>query len=413
MFEFVNKMRKIFTKDNLLKLLIFFIFGALAVSGFVNSSKQKVAGNKTAFPDLAKEIVNKCVQAVYRPTCYEDEIPKLMDTFTMEQAFDVTRLVQDLDRTYTYCHVLGHKLSAIETAKDPSKWKDVVARSPSGLCSNGSIHGAFQERFRTEALTDDEIDMYKPEFTDVCEPRGTWQPTGLEQGTCYHALGHLFMYITSAQIERSVTLCDELAIKDNGQRNYSKLCYDGTFMQIFQPLEAEDFALVEGKVPDKTDVQKFCQQYKAEARSSCWTESWPLVRSEVMQSDGLVQFCEKGVLTSAADIDRCYLGMFYVLTAQFQFDSGKITTLCNGLPYTRQGQCFANAASRLIETDYRNIEKSVSLCASAKSELQNQCFSELLFYSTYNFHAETPEFYHLCNSLPEQWKMKCLNSTSK
>ncbi|MEZ4200780.1 MAG: hypothetical protein R3B69_04370 [Candidatus Paceibacterota bacterium] len=91
------------------------------------------------------------------PKCYDEEIPKLMDAgMSMEDAFAVTATIQDLDPSYQYCHVLGHELSAKETAKDPSRWKDVVARSPLGMCSNGGVHGAFQERFRVEHFDEDE-----------------------------------------------------------------------------------------------------------------------------------------------------------------------------------------------------------------------------------------------------------------
>lgn len=362
---------------------------------------------KESFDDYARKIVEKCADAKYKPTCYDEEIPKIMESVSMEDAFQITRLVQDKDPSYAYCHVLGHALSAAETAKDPSKWSEVITRCPSGICSNGCVHGAFQERFRTETLNDDELDKLKPELADICEPRGNWNPTGLEQATCYHALGHLLMYVSGADINKSVTICEEVSKKAGGN-DWSKLCFDGAFMQIFQPLETEDFALVKGKQPSKEELADFCRPYDSQKRVACWGEGWPLFFEELLKSSGLVKFCTNPILKEPNEQDQCYMGLFYVMTAQFKFDLDKINNYCLGLPQLRKNQCFANVASRLIETDYRNIPKAIQFCASSESS-KGYCYDELIKYSTYNFHSGSKEYFELCNSLPNPWKDSCLN----
>lgn len=389
---------------------LFFVlfFGGAYLSGYTGEKKQDQKQLLTT-QGYADQILSVCSGASYRPTCYEEEVPKLMPQISMEQSFEVVRLIQNKDREYTYCHVLGHKLSAKETAKDPSRWKEVVARSPSGLCSNGSIHGAFQERFRTEALTDEEIEIYKPDFQDVCEAKANWKPTGLEQGTCYHAVGHLLMYITEADIHKSLKLCDDIAIKDEGRRNYSQLCYDGAFMQIFQPLEPEDFDLIKGKQPKKEELADFCGQFDGDEIGPCWNEGWPLFRAELLLPGGVVDHCSRSILKEEADQNRCYLALFYVLTAQFSFDETKISDFCNALPLSKKGQCFANAASRMIETDYRNTSRATTLCTGVNDpKSKGQCFDELVKYSTYNFHPGSSEALSLCAGLPDPWKEDCL-----
>ena len=92
-----------------------------------------------------------------------------------------------------------------------------------------------------------------------------------------------------------------------------------------------------------------------------------------------------------------------------QLDTTKITDFCTSMNSERQGMCFANAASRLIEVDYSNIDKSVSLCAKADAlGVGEKCYKELILYSTYNFHKGSQEYYKICNSLPEKWKGECL-----
>lgn len=378
---------------------------------FSKPTAKTLVASKEQLQTLADQIVAKCASSSYHPTCYNESVPALMDNpgISMEQAFDVTRLIQTADSTFPYCHVLGHDLSAKEVDKNPDKWKDVVSRCPSGMCSNGCIHGGFQEKFRAETLTDPQITAIMPDLETICEKRADWNPTGLEQASCYHALGHMTMYMTNADIPKSIGLCQQISKKSDG-RDYTQLCYDGVFMQIFQPLEPEDFALVKGKGPTKETDLAFCSKFDKAPKSSCMSESWPLFQSDI-QSDpkNLVKFC------SRFDEDqqgRCYEALIYVETAQFNFDPTKIEDYCGGLPADVQGSCFGNAASRFIETDYQNIDKSVHICSKAQLEsAKSSCFSELLQYSTYNFHAGSPEFYELCNGLPSPWKQQCLTKS--
>lgn len=352
--------------------------------------------------DHAENIYQRCQSETYRPSCYDLEIPKLMDFLSLEDAFRVTAIVQDKDPSYQYCHVLGHNLSAREVQKKPEEWKNVVARCPSGRCSNGCVHGGFQERFRAETLSDDELEKVKRDLLDLCEPRGNWIPTGLEQGTCYHALGHLTMYLTNASIHKATALCNELTLKDS--RDWRQLCFDGAFMQIFQPLEPEDFALVAGKQPSKNELIKFCDKFSAKEKSSCWNEGWPLFREEVMKPDGLARFCAQ-----SPEANRCYESLFYVLTVQFQFDLEKMKNFCTEIPRAQKGRCFANVASRLIETDYRNIDRAINFCnASLIADPKGECFNELIKYSTYNFHKGSEEYFKLCGGLPNPWQAMCL-----
>ena len=389
-----------------MKLIIIIFLVVVLIEVVVLTKDKQPTSPSLTLAQYAESVLKKCATQKYRPGCYDKEIPKLMDYISMEEALQVTKIIQDQDPTYPYCHVLAHNLSAREINKDPSKWKELVSRCPSGMCSNGCLHGGFQERFRSESLSDDKISQIKPDLKNLCETRSNWNPTGLEQASCYHAVGHLTMYMTSASIDKSIQLCKEIATKNDG-RDFSQLCFDGVFMQIFQPLEPEDFALVKGKQPTKEELGVFCGKYDGRIKGSCLSESWPLFASELQKPEGLVAFCAKSELSEQ---DRCYTSLFYVLTAQFQFDQKKISDYCKGLPTQRSGLCFTNSASRMIETDYRNIAKAVELCNdSIYPKDQNQCFEELLFYSTYNFHAGSEEFLQLCNSLPNTWKEKCLN----
>ncbi|MBI4225113.1 MAG: hypothetical protein HY617_02165 [Candidatus Sungbacteria bacterium] len=382
----------------------------VSMAFFIRNEFQEGIGRPSARPDaqeirrLAQNTVSSCAKESYRPGCYDREIPKLMDVISMEDAFRVTKIIQDTDRAYNFCHVLGHELSAREVKKKPDSWKTVIARCPSGMCSNGCIHGGMQERFRAESLTDTQTAALVPELQTLCEEKSNWHPTGLERGTCYHAVGHLAMYMTGGDIKKSVVLCDEIVAKGPG-RDFMHVCLDGAFMQIFQPLEPEDFALVRGRQPTKETIAAFCNAFTGEAKGSCISESWPLFAEQVKKSEGLTVFCNK---EEPAEQDRCYQGMFYVLAIQFQFDASAMQRFCSKLPVMRRGQCSAGMASRLIETDYGNISKAVQFCDDAsRYDPAEQCFQQMAASAGFHFHAGSKEFLELCSKLPDRWKQVC------
>ncbi|MBL4644796.1 MAG: hypothetical protein JKX80_02935 [Candidatus Pacebacteria bacterium] len=367
--------------------------------------------SEARFAEQAAKVIEVCKDESYKPACYDTEIPKVMDRgFSFEDAFKVTALIQNQDSSYWYCHVLGHNLSAKEAAKDVSKWTEVVARAPNGMCSNGSLHGAFQERFRGEYVSEEQLEELIPEIKSICEVKaGNRDFTGLEQASCYHALGHLSMYITNADAPESIQLCDRVSIE--GEKDFSSLCYDGAFMQIFQPLEPEDIALVQDIEP-KTQEESvaFCSQFEGKKRASCLTESWPLFIDDIDDDPRLVEnFCSSDF--EGFNKTRCLSAIFYVSAARTNFDTENITQMCSVLSGDIKAQCFANSASRFLETDYRLAQKAVNICDSAGKEgVGETCFQELLFYSGYNYHVGSEPFLRLCNALPSPWKESCLNT---
>ncbi len=50
----------------------------------------------------------------------------LVGKISMEDTFRVTKIVQELDPAYTYCHVLAHKLSFAESQRKQDDWKEIT-----------------------------------------------------------------------------------------------------------------------------------------------------------------------------------------------------------------------------------------------------------------------------------------------
>lgn len=378
-----------------------FVFG----DQFINS------GGGKSLEVYASEVIAKCEHSEYRPTCYDEEIPKFMDMgVSMEDAFAVTGIVQGRDKSFAYCHVLGHKLAAKETAKDPSRWTEVLARSPyNGMCANGGLHGAMQERFRSEVLTDDQIKAALPELKGACEEKPVWHPTGLAQAICYHGLGHLTVYITGAVYEKSLDICDDIG-KKNDSRDFSTLCFEGAFMQLFQPLEPEDIALVENISVKKETLRNFCEQFISNSQiEACWREGWPVYREEVKTPKGLVDFCL--VPSKSEDQKSCFNMLFHTVGQGANFDIAKMSDFCNEVVISWRALCFGNGAMSIIQADRSFVAKAIDFCTLAKTQdMLNACWGTLSLNSGYNFLPGSTERLDFCTRMPQEWREKCLGN---
>ncbi|MBP7741444.1 MAG: hypothetical protein KA104_02010 [Candidatus Pacebacteria bacterium] len=360
----------------------------------------------------ASGVVDTCKDAAYRPGCYEREIPLLMDNgLSMENAFIVTGLVQKKDPTYIYCHVLGHDISAKETAKDPSRWTSVMAQCPQGMCANGCLHGSVQQRFRNDSLTESEISGMVPELVATCEFGNGQTFTAVEQAVCYHGLGHLGMYATGGKVNQTLDMCDALASRAQNLGSKAAVktrCYGATFMQIFQFLDEEDRALVKDIAPKTREAaDRYCAQFAGEREAACHSESWPLSIEEIKTPEGAKVFCEYS--SNPGYRQTCYNMVFASVTDFSNYNQSKITSFCEELPSPRMAHCFARSASRFIETSQRLGSEAVAMCKIASSKgVGERCYKELLYFSTHNYHVGTDAFTKFCSLLPDPWKQKCL-----
>lgn len=365
-------------------------------------------------PDLQKEaekILSNCQNEDFTPTCYDREIPKLMKFLSMEEAFKVTEYVQQKDSKYNFCHVLAHKLSYLETEKTPDDWLEVMARCPATMCNNGCPHGVLMYKFQSESLTDEQTATILPQLTRVCEPRGTWQPSEVELGMCYHGLGHLNMYISQADVNKSLALCLAEGVKEDG-RNYYQTCAQGVFMIIFQGVEPDDFALVADIKPEKENLSQFCSQWTGLEQNACRTEAWPLYADQITKPQGLADFCS---YTTDVKYQRwCYetglsLRVIELLEADANHGLQAVADFCLALPGDKKDLCFAFAATRFIQVDPDYTQTSVKLCQLADGKgLGERCWHDLLFYSKYSFKDGTAEQKNYCSKLPGTYGEKCL-----
>jgi hypothetical protein len=358
----------------------------------------------------ALEMVTLCADSPHRPTCYESEVPKLTSEITSKEIFEVIRLIRGHDPEYLFCHVLAHELGVYDMSLDPENWLDVLAKAPpDGLCSNGYTHGAAVARFSGEVVTGRELAESIPDFSIACEAREGWNPTELQKSICYHGLGHVLVHLTDAEINPSLEVCEVIALKDDG-RDYRNLCVEGIYMQLFQPLEPEDYALIDQlkEPPTHENIKQFCTDNSNNdvQYGTCWREAWPLFYEQLFTTNGVSEYCES--LSEAQGREQCYISAFTINGRHNLGNPESMAALCNSVQVEQQGVCFARGANAFPEENNQLIAEAVAMCGRAEqTEVQNECYSFLARTASFNFHVGSESFNEMCATLPEKWGAQC------
>lgn len=357
----------------------------------------------------AKSIVAECskVQGDHSP-CYESVIPNLYPRVALSEIFNIVREVRTLDPSYQYCHTLGHKIGERVVAEDPDNWLDFIPDNPSdGLCSNGFIHGVFEGRFGADVLSNATITQFMPQFAEACEPHDGWDPSSLDRAICYHGMGHLFVFITNADLPHALSLCSQITPSD-----YERVCVQGVFMQIFQPLEPSDFDLIQQLPvqPNKNNVRQFCASFKNPLYvGSCLEESWPLFTQQILNGTYVGTFCSWQ--PDATETDQCYISMSSIIGRETLGEPQKVVAACNNLPADRQPTCYSYSAEAALEEDLSTPQPAVSVCDLASPSVAQQCLSLLTNHAEFLFGDKTQRA-AFCALMPSDLQATCTGSST-
>ena len=350
----------------------------------------------------------KCAGSDNKTYCYEEEVPKLMDRgYSMDEAFVVTRKLLQIDEPYRHCHILAHLLTGKEVAKDVDNWKNVMVRAPFDICAGGGQHGAFMERYRVSALPDANIEDLATEFEGVCDSQENWSPSPYQTDTCRHALGHLAMYVTIGDTNKSLELCQ--ALFEPGQNELGwQSCYHGVFMQTYQPISPEDYVLIEGsEVKSKSESEEFCLQYSGTKLLACTIERWPLFIEYLADPTEIDTICS--IVNDGRQFDFCMDAMMITaFTIVANHDPAWATDFCPRRPNKYVGACFSKVATRIIEVEADQYEAAVGVCKTAEEYgVERDCYQNMAGYSTHFFTEDDERANKMCALMPEKYQSYC------
>lgn len=356
----------------------------------------------------AESIVDRCTEAADHASCYEREVPALAGEQSIPDLFEMIRTIRRLDSSYQFCHVLAHKLGEDAVAKDPSLWLDLMVLNPSdGMCSNGFLHGIIVGKFRNDVLDDSTLEKTIPDFARACEPRVGWSPTPLDQAICYHGMGHLFMFITNADITKSLSTCDRISQSKSG--NFERVCREGVFMQIYQPLEPDDFALIEllPVAPTRENYRALCAGYDDADEGACLREAWPYFRDDILTGSGVALFCSGQ--PNADEESACYEAVTTIIGRQLLGDAGGVSKACDAIPNERRSTCYTASAQAFLEEDRSDGARAIEICNRASGVIGPECISTLVARADWIFGHGSEGHHAFCMKVPEEFEKACLD----
>ncbi len=358
--------------------------------------------------DFAKTIFETCQAESDTVSCYEREIPTLYPKRSIKEVFGVVREVRTLDQSYQFCHVLAHKLGERVVEEDPNRWLEAIALNPpDGLCSNGFVHGVIGGRFRAEVLDEATLASLVPDFSRACEPRRGWNPTPLDRAICYHGMGHLYDFITDADLPKALQLCEETA-RSREPYDFRRVCREGVFMQIYQPLEPDDYLMIERMEvkPATTTVRSFCSRFERdEYEGACLRESWPFFAEEIKNGTGIRDFCQGQ--PNPMETDACYETAFSIVGRMNLSDAHAASRACDMTPSEERARCYFFVSKAVLEEDRRAASEAIALCQMADTDTSQSCLKDLVGASSSMFISNSESYREFCQKLPEDLKKDC------
>lgn len=295
--------------------------------------------------------------------CYEDGVgDRLVDKYSVSE---ILSALYDYDQ-YFSCHAFTHYVGRALWAKYKS-----VADAYSEIdftCHGGAYHGVIEAYFQRRQGGWENIDG--EEINKICSDstKKTEQNPSQIFNECLHAMGHAFMFLTDADLPKSLEYCERIEEKGNRET-----CYGGAFMENSTSSTNPDHPSKWIREDDKfypctilPDRQlNHCYLYQANYWIKDTNYDWPTVFANCAELSGTYR-------------DYCHLGMGSNLagfsTAKSIVDAAQVC----GLPDAPVGRiCAEGAAAALLARYGGETEKVKEFCDAVSDELIEFCFVKM------------------------------------
>ncbi|MEN9560985.1 MAG: hypothetical protein RIQ56_258, partial [Candidatus Parcubacteria bacterium] len=182
---------------------------------------------------------------------------------------------------------------------------------------------------------------------------------------------------------------------------------EGVFMQMYQPVEPDDFELVQrlGYELRKDNYRSICAKFKdLDARGACLREAWPLFREGVVSGSGVKNFCS-GHPTNLEE--ACYLTASSIVGRMNLSNPQSAVLACNRFPAEFKLQCFETVAQAFLEEDRNDGTRAILICQESDDSIARSCLMDLAQKASFIFARESPEAARFCAKLPPEFASVC------
>lgn len=377
---------------------------------FYLSSSREYKPSKSA-NYYANLLLDGCSNEDAKESCYLREVSLLMEVASLEEAFAAVEIAQQQDEFLMTCHTIGHVIGQKEVEKDPGNWVDVIGRCPDFTCSDGCPHGAVIGRFGEESLSEDELRVAKEELALACGYDGSEESLSPQNYKCLHGVGHLTMFLEEADVGRALDLCESISGGDDNSA-YSA-CSEGVFMIIHQPLGVDQEDLVRDLAPTLDTLDEYCSNYEGLALRSCYNEAFVLLEGKILEQSEVEKFC-----SYSNDENTKYLCLetLYMTAAKIYLDDGILNdfvSYCMDATDENKENCIDQGVVKVLQQDLGFVGDVLNLCSQIDDEhLQRSCQEEIGLYFPATYLKENyQERSEYCSQLPSEMAEDCLEAS--
>lgn len=250
------------------------------------------------------------------------------------------------------CHVLAHVIgeTAVDTNVESAEILTTCGNFCAGGCLNGAAHNyilnsgevADAEKFCNSSSVDDEV-----------------------RRACYHGIGHGLTEFLQWNVEKGLTMCDDLA-DETGRTE----CAHAVLMD-FEALAAMK------KPPVPSDMLAFCSRLSALYKETCYEFSGMLTYARSREPHTSLALCER---VPATLMERCTNRVMEVVlqTTPREKRVEVVQELCGTLDREKIRRCYFGAVVGTLYTIGTTPgEQSAAFCEAAPDWLKEECYQTL------------------------------------
>jgi len=330
--------------------------------------------------------------------CYVQVAKDALEKFPYPTILQAFAQIETQPKILTRCHPVMHYLGRLEYQKTRNITQTLIRSRPT--CISGSYHGAVEGYFMAQdiPLNDPDDELYTKTLTGICGQSSDY-PQQEIYNQCNHGIGHALMFVTDADLPRSLKLCDALSSAVE-----SRLCYTGVFME-------NSNSSTDPNHPSKyikADNPLYpCDELGKQYESTCYALKAPyFFTSTGGDWDKTIELCGK--------IPQQHQGgCFSTIGANqvgFVTDSAALNDNCQRLPSKFRSSCAQGVASHLIIRYGGDYKAAMAFCAQVPLSNKQACYRQIGL-SERNWTASDEELVAVCEKIKEpEYLSDCLST---
>lgn len=389
-------------KQHLLLLFVSFITSLLLFTYLYfestnkNHMKQQVVTNNAQAVILTQ--FHTCQTMSNKSLCLKNAAQTFLKQFPLNTVLATIEHNEKDTDVFNNCHELTHYLGReqFHETKDVGK----TLSQCSYACFSGCMHGALEGYFIEKDIPLDSSEaLVRNEVGSICGKQQDYeQPELFSQ--CLHGIGHAMMFITQADLPRSLTLCD--ALPESRQQN---LCYSGVFMENSTSSTNKDHPSQFRKADDPMypctildqryqsmcyqlqamtfyehtgyDLQKtfaLCEQVPQIHRTTCYKTLGSQQVGYTQDATVIKERCE--LVPEDAKRQACIFGVITAMSTRFGSDITRMNNFCSVVNTTDKELCYRTVGISLQKWS-NNTTEALELCKKIEEPQQREWCNEL------------------------------------